>query len=1346
AVRFLVRSRGGTFFFGATEAVLTVPIADPNAPVVERGRRHGPHARVAGTSVVRLRYDGANPQSALRPGQRLLGVVNFLTGNDPRTWLTNLATYDSLSYAQLYTGVDLRYEGVDGQLKRTYLVAAGADPGRIRWRYQGATDAHLDAATGDLVISLAGPAQGLPGATLRERAPIAWQEIGGQRTRVDVRYAVGANGSIGFALGAYDTAQLLTIDPLLSYSTFLGGSGNDEGNAITVDASGNAYVAGGTFSSNFPTAGPLQGARAGSEDVFISKVSADGTTLLYSTFLGGSKEDEAHGIVLDASGNIVLAGETQSSNYPTQNALDSTFGVSTCTGGDPCEDAFVTKLNAAGSALLYSTYLGGNGTDEGQGVAVDSAGLIYATGFITSSSGLTMLNAYDSSINGLADAFVVKLNPALSGSSSLLYSTYLGGGDDDLGNAIAVGSAGAVYLTGETASSGATSFPTQNARQSTKGSGSSSDIFFTKLDTTASGGASLLYSSYLGGSSYDKGLGIALDSTTGYAYLTGYTQSTNFPTLTPLQASRAGDKDAFVAVFNPAASGSASLLYSSYLGGTLEDRGFGIARDSAGVLYLTSLTRSNNFPTASPIQSSIGGGTCGTNPCSDVFVTQFDLAHNTLGWSTYLGGNNDDEGDAIAVDGIGAALITGITTSSNFPTSIGARQGTYGGGSRDAFAVRIGSGAAPIGNQPPIVNAGPNQAIALPTSSATLSGSAQDDGLPSAMLITTWTLVFGPGTVTFGNAHAASTTATFSAPGVYVLRLSAGDGVFTRADDTLIAIMGANQAPLVNAGLDQTIASTLTILPLAGAVRDDGLPLNQTLSLAWSMVSGPGTAAFGASTQAQTTVRFSATGTYVLRLTANDSALTGSDDVVVVVSNTTTLPSASLILLPWHVSGDNDRIWRWADAAWTALTPPQAGWYWFYLEVNPFNANQWLLLGNARDDGQINKFDTRNGLFRAKGTSVSPVYYSADAGQTWAELTLPHPFITDETSGYYACADISQLHWSMQTPNTWIAVGYSDSHCPNTSYVWWGTAGSTGAQVSAGPVLSSGQAFGPSTIGLQDEAVFTTQYPGPSLLRVVAPGATGWTTPSGSNPGFSGASWTMERAPGSSPLVALLGDNQLYVTDDYRSSQPSLRTSGTSGSSLAGLTGDRWYVGGRAGGIVELTGLSGTISAQGVTSSTETIGYIRGDRQTRSVVAARILYNANASSSTDSYLSLDGTTWQRIAGPPNVLATQLADRVEVIGPHTATPPPTPTPTPGGTPTATPTPNGTPTSTPTPTPPPPPVTGQILAIPGWIKSPLNRSTVSGQVPIVLTDTITLSSGSLDYWPADDPNAVTTLAGS
>jgi|GEM_PF-707572 len=1160
AVRFLVRSRGGTLFFNASEAVLAIPVLDPAAPPTERGRQHGPPAWIGGTSVVRLRYDGTNVRSELRPGVPLPGVVNYLTGSDPRAWLTSLATYESLSYLQLYPGIDLRYDGIDGQLKRTYLVAAGADPANIRWRYAGATDVHLDTATGDLVITLPAPAAGLPGAMLTERAPIVWQDIGGRRVSISVRYDVAPNGAIGFVLGAYDRTQPLTIDPVLSYSTFLGGSGNDEGNAITVDSSGNAYVAGGTFSSNFPTAGPLQGTRAGSEDVFVSKVSADGTTLLYSTYLGGSGEDEANAIALDASGNIVLAGETQSTNYPTQNALDTSFGGGTCSG-HPCEDAFVTKLNAAGSALLYSTYLGGSGTDEGQAVALDSAGLIYTTGSIASSSGLTLRNAYDSNFNGLTDAFVVVFNPALSGSASLLYSTY-------------------------------------------------------------------------------------------------------------------------------------------------------------------------------------------------------------------LGGSNDDEGDAIAVDSGGAAYLTGITLSSNFPTSAGARQGSYGGGSRDAFVVKIGPSAA-SGNQPPTVDAGPNQALSLPTSSATLSGSAQDDGLPNATLVYTWTVVSGPGTVTFGNAHAASTSAGFSAAGAYRLRLSVSDGAFTSSDDTLIAIMGANQAPVVNAGLDRTITTTLTILPLAGTVRDDGLPLNQMLSLAWSKVSGPGAATFGTPTQAQTTVRFSAIGTYVLRLTANDSALSGNDTLQVQVTagsapvtnqpptvdagpdRSVTLPTLSLTLagsvsddaLP---SGMLTSAWSLVSGPGTVTfgTPSQAS-----TTATFSTAGQYVLRLSASDGTLSSSDDVRVILASSGSTQPGGVYvtgHDPDAHAFAGQNNAGAQHILQRAIAYvtFGASQLQLLVVTDRSPGVEPCDPLNDLASAGFSSVTLADAGSGSPGVAN---LAS------VNFNLYDAVV-------------VASSPAGWLRQSELDILNSRAADLRAYINGGGGLVVQSEETQSspYLGHDPYGFLPFV----VSAQSLSqSETGNTLTAAGLALGLTSAD-INGNFS-HNIFLTTGGMDIIDRDAQNGILSLAMRGKNLNVSgvgnlppetgAGPDRLLTLpstslalsaatldDGqpltgtltTTWSHISGPSTVTFDnihQLATTAHFGGAGTYTIRLTVS-------------DGLLSSsddlriTVQAAAPSSPAIGLPLAIPGWIKSPLNRSTVSGQVPIVLTDTVTLTTGTLDYWPADNPAAATTLAAS
>jgi Beta-propeller repeat len=283
-------------------------------------------------------------------------------------------------------------------------------------------------------------------------------------------------------------SQPLTIDPLLTYSTFLGGNGTDEGNAIAVDSSGAVYVAGGSYSTNFPTANPVQGSRAGSQDMFVSKLSADGHTLLYSTYLGGTGADTALALALDGSGNIALVGASASSDFPTLNALDSSYGGS-CSGS-PCNNAIVAELNASGSALRYSTYLGAAGEDQARGVAVDASGKIYATGVIT--GGLSTLNGYATAPGGGMDAFLVKLDPQQSGSASLLYGSYLGGSSDDEGYGLALDSAGLAYIVGRTASSG---FPTKNAAQSSRGGGS--DAFLSVIDPASNGSASLRYSTYL---------------------------------------------------------------------------------------------------------------------------------------------------------------------------------------------------------------------------------------------------------------------------------------------------------------------------------------------------------------------------------------------------------------------------------------------------------------------------------------------------------------------------------------------------------------------------------------------------------------------------------------------------------------------------------------------------------------------------------------------------------------------------------------------------------------------------------------------------------------------------------
>ncbi|MEO7859696.1 MAG: SBBP repeat-containing protein [Nitrospirales bacterium] len=382
----------------------------------------------------------------------------------------------------------------------------------------------------------------------------------------------------------------------LLYSTYLGGSGSDQSNGIAVDGSGLAYVTGRTFSTDFPTVTPFQATYAGGDgDAFVTQLDAAGTSLLYSTYLGGSGSDQSNGIAVDGSGLAYVTGRTHSTDFPTVTPFQATLA-----GGSKEGDAFVTKLSATGTSLLYSTFLGGSGGEQGNGIALDGSGQAYVTGS-TSSTDFPTATPVQATNAGSGDAFVTKLSAT---GTSLLYSTYLGGSGSDQSNGIAVDATGQAYVTGFTFS---TDFPMVTPVQSTH-AGGIYDVFVTQLDAA---GTSLLYSTYLGGNGIDQGQSIAVDAT-GQAYVTGYTTSTNFPTSSPLQATHAGVRDAFVTKLNAAGT---SLLYSTYLGGSNFEQGIGIAVDVASQAYVTGYTQSTNFPTSSPLQATLAG-------VSNAFVTK----------------------------------------------------------------------------------------------------------------------------------------------------------------------------------------------------------------------------------------------------------------------------------------------------------------------------------------------------------------------------------------------------------------------------------------------------------------------------------------------------------------------------------------------------------------------------------------------------------------------------------------------------------------------------------------------------------------------------------------------------
>ncbi len=585
-VKFLSRGHGYSLYLTADETVLKLRNKDRGSKA-EDGESG---SAAQGSSVLRMKLVGANTRPDVAGVDQLPGKTNYFIGTDPKQWRTDVPTYAKVKFEDVYPGVDVIYYGTQGrELEYDFIVAPKADPKAIRLSFTGAEKLEMD-GQGDLVAQLAG-------APLRMRKPYVYQEQDGVKQEIDGNYVLNGEGEIRFDIAAYDKARPLVIDPVIAYSTYLGGAGQDAGLEIAVNEHGSAFVTGLTTSLDFPPApaakrlGP-----GGGYDAFVVKLNAAGNALVYSTYLGGSEDENYHGgvsyggIAIDGNDQAYVTGITKSKDFPvTPGALSTDL--------NSYADAYVSKLNAAGNALIYSTFLGGKGFDGGQGIAVDQFGQAYVTG--QDESGDLPVNGFQpvhsaGCSSGYKDGFIAKLN--VNG-SAILYASYFGGNACNLGWGITVDSTQNVYVMGETV---ATNFPvTATAFDSTFNG--VSDIFITKVNTNILGPASLSYSTYLGGSGEERVTysgSVAVDSTGRFIYVTGLTASVSpadFPLANAAQPAPNGPYDAFITKLDTFQPPATQLVYSTYLGGGGGEFGSGIAVDINGNAYVAGST-GGTFP------------------------------------------------------------------------------------------------------------------------------------------------------------------------------------------------------------------------------------------------------------------------------------------------------------------------------------------------------------------------------------------------------------------------------------------------------------------------------------------------------------------------------------------------------------------------------------------------------------------------------------------------------------------------------------------------------------------------------------------------------------------------------
>ena len=691
-VKYLARGGGYTLMLTEQGAVLALSPASIQSKRKSNGKKNS-SSEGREQAFLKFNLAGGLPRPLFKAEGKLPGTSNYFIGRDPSQWHTRIPQYAKIRAEGVYPGIDMVYYGNGGKLEYDFVVQPGADPGAIALAFQnGKVNQVKD--NGDLVMA-SGDGE------ISFKAPVVYQMGARKRKPLEGRFALRGNSRIGFEVEGYDPSLPLVIDPILDYSTYFGGSSNaglQEGRPMAVDQNGNAYIVGDVSSAGFPTTSGAPQTVLKGANTFIGKLNASGSSLLYSTFLGGSSTDYALAVAVDGNGNVYVTGQTNSSDFPTTSG-----SAQTVYGGGG--DAFVAEINSTGTSLVYSTFLGGSGNDQGNGIAVDTGGNAYVTGDTLSAGFPTTSGVYQTTLGGNDDAFITKVG---AGGASWVYSTYLGGNYYDYGFAIAVDGGGNAYVTGEAES---TNFPTTAGAPQTLLRGSY-DGFITKMDPTGH----LAYSTYMGGQG--QGNEIEVDGK-GDAFVAGSFEG-GFPTSTfAYKRSIASVSNPVVAELNPTGTG---YLYATYLGGGSTDEGRAIAIDGFGDAYVSGYTTSTDFPTTTgAFQTSLAGGT-------NAFLSELNSAGSGLVYSTYLGGGSTGEvGCAVGRDSQGNVYVAGATGSSNFPTTSGAFQTAPSG----IFITKFDSAGFPTPTPTPTVSPTVTPTLS-PTPSPTIAPTLPPTLTPTA--------------------------------------------------------------------------------------------------------------------------------------------------------------------------------------------------------------------------------------------------------------------------------------------------------------------------------------------------------------------------------------------------------------------------------------------------------------------------------------------------------------------------------------------------------------------------------------------------------------------------------------